>query len=87
MHDSFNYTFYGKNQIYDLNKKENIILDLLLSNKNRVVTYKELIKKVFGLEEDKYLIANIRGRVRKLEHKLNGEINIKNIREVGYRIN
>lgn len=87
MHDVFNYTFYGKKQIYNLNKKENIILDLLLNNKNRVVTYKDLIKKVYGLDfEDKYLRNCVKGRVRKLEHKLEGEIKIINIREVGYRI-
>lgn len=53
-YDIVNYTIENFDEIFSLNKKERLLLDLLLENKNKVVSYKN-IETVIWYYEDKVM--------------------------------
>lgn len=73
------------NTIVNLTNKEKVLLELLLSHKNRVFTYDEIYNYVWDFDEDITLngLKNIIKRIRK---KLPENI-IQNIFNEGYKIN
>ncbi|MDO6827344.1 response regulator [Poseidonibacter sp. 1_MG-2023] len=73
------------NTIVNLTNKEKVLLELLLSHKNRVFTYDEIYNYVWDFDEDITLngLKNIIKRIRK---KLPDNI-IQNIFNEGYKIN
>ena len=46
LHDFNNYSFVTKNETIDLTLRENIILDELLNNKDKVVTVKDIANRL-----------------------------------------
>ncbi len=60
------------------------IFELLYKNKNKVVTYNEIIYKIYKTEPDEYLKSSIRQHISLLKKKLNKYITIKNIYNTGY---
>ena len=86
MHDTYNFRYIGKNGSIDLTINENIILDLLIKNKNYIVTYKKLIDAVYKCQEDKYFKININQYICRLRQKLKGEVEIKNKHNIGYML-
>lgn len=85
MHDEDNYIYVGSEKIIDLTLKENKILSLLIRNKGRVITHEQLCKLIYG-GVDYYFIECIRNKMFFLRKKLKGEVEILNVRGVGYKI-
>lgn len=79
--------YVGHDQIIFLNESEFEILKLLIENKNRVVTMKELVSVIYeDVEIDIYIKACIRERIYLLRRKFKGEFEIHTVRGVGYCI-
>ncbi len=75
--------FYYKNKQIELNKKELLFLKLLVLNKSRVVTYKEIEQSVW---EDEYMSLNsLRTTIGFLRKKLPFNC-IQNISNMGYKL-
>lgn len=85
MHDEDNYIYVGTKKIIDLTVKENKILSLLIHNKGRVITHKQLCKLIYG-DIDYYFMECMRNKIFGLRKKLKGEVEILNIRGIGYKI-
>lgn len=62
------------------------ILNLLYKKKNNVVTYEEIISKIYNTDTDDGLKNTIRKHISLLNKKIGKYITIKNIRDVGYVI-
>lgn len=73
---------YNKQEI-NLNKKEMLFFEVLISNQNRIVVYEELQEKVWG--DDVMTDSALRSLVRNLRKKLPTDI-INNLSGVGYRL-
>jgi len=86
MHDLENSRFYGENGWIYLSKAQNIILDVLIRNKDCWVSYKKLIKAVYGLNDDKYLKMNIETHIYRLKLRLKDEVKIVNRKNLGYML-
>lgn len=84
MLDEYNYRFIGNNEIIHLTQTETMILSILMHNKGKVVSYNEMIEKLYG--NHGCSLANIRLRMKNLKNKLKYEFDIKTIRNVGYII-
>lgn len=69
-----------------LTNTQNNILEIIYNNKNRVVTYEEIVKEIYSTECDNSLISLIRRHITSLRKKINRYINIKTVRGVGYII-
>ena len=86
--DGYNYDLDHKvlthnNKEIHLTKKEIIFLELLLENKNRVVSYDELQTKVW--EDDVMTDGALKSLIRNMRNKLPKDY-IKNLSGIGYRI-
>lgn len=76
--------FYLHNEEMDLTKKELLFLKLLVTNKNRVVSYEEIEQFVW---EDEYMSLNsLRTTIGFLRKKIPFNC-IKNISNMGYKLN
>lgn len=75
-----------ENKTLYLTETENIILELLYNNRNKVVKYNEIIKRVYNSNPDKGLLETVRKHISLLKAKINKYITIKNIRKIGYII-
>ena len=73
-------SFHG--ELIHLNKKESLFLELLLHNKQRIVTYDELQTHVW--QDDVMTDSALRSLVRNLRKKLPKDF-ITNLSGVGYR--
>lgn len=78
--------YISRNGVIELTKSENIILRLLIERRGHVVTYKEIIEKIYGCEPDKYLIKNINCKMTRLRKKMKGEFVIRTRIGWGYFI-
>lgn len=85
MHDEDNFIYVGANKTIDLTVKENKILSLLIGNKGNVITHKQLCKLIYG-DVDYYFIECMRNKIFGLRKKLKDEVEILNVRGVGYKI-
>lgn len=85
MLDDYNEIYYGYNKLIPLTTQETYILAFLIDNKNRLVTIKELCKEIYGEYTKKHDIT-IRVFIHAINKKLKGEIWIRTIRNVGYKI-
>lgn len=68
--------------LVDLTEKENKLLKLLLQNRGNVVTYNTLSECVWGKEISQNTMAAV---IRRLRKKL-GTLEIKSVRDLGYRL-
>ena len=78
--------YIGRNNVIELTKHENIILKLLIEKKGHVVTYEEIIKKIYDCEPDRCLVININCKVTRLRKKIKGEFVIQTRKCWGYFI-
>lgn len=69
-----------------LTKIQNKLLETIYNNKDKVVTYKEIIYKIYQLECDESLKNLIRRHMTLLRKKVGQYIKIRTIRDVGYII-
>lgn len=72
-----------KDQEIKLTKREIAFFELLLQNKNRVVTYDELQNYIWG--DDVMTDAALKSLIRNIRHKLPKDY-IKNLSGIGYRL-
>lgn len=84
MLDEYNYRFIGNNEIIQLTPTETMILSILIKNKGKVVSFNEMIEKLYG--NYGCSLGNIRLHMKHLRDKLKYEFDIKTIRNVGYII-
>ena len=83
-YDTFNHTLSSKDKILPLPSSQRVFLDILIKNRNRVVTYTELEYEIWY---DKVMTADsLRTLVRKLRKVVGKEV-IENISKTGYKIN
>jgi DNA-binding response OmpR family regulator len=82
-YDQLNRTLVVNKQIVPLTHNEMLLLSLLIKNLNSLVPYSEIKNKIWNYEE--YYMDALRSLVRSLRHKI-GEVVIKNISGMGYRI-
>lgn len=75
----------GNRKIY-LTRIQSDILNLFYNNINQLITYKDIAEKVYQLQCDISLRNLIRKHISLLRKKLEGNIEIKTIRNVGYII-
>lgn len=84
MLDEYNYRFIGNNEIIQLSTKETWILELLISNKGRIVSHDEISDWIYGA--DGSTDENIRVLIWRLAQKLKKYFVIKTKRCKGYII-
>ncbi len=82
--DNYSSLFYLEDKILDLNKKELLFLKLLITNKNRVVSYEEIEQYVW--EEEYMSLNSLRTTIGFLRKKIPFNC-IKNISNMGYKLN
>lgn len=83
LYDTLNKTLVIDESSIKLTKNELFLLDLLVKNHQRVITYKEIENFIW---QDEYMsIDALRSLVRSLRKKLQGDL-VENISGVGYRI-
>lgn len=83
-YDTFNQSLSNDNRIISLSQYQSMLLDILIKNKNRIVSYIEIENEIWY---DKVMTQDtLRTLVRKTR-KLVGKEVIENISKTGYRIN
>lgn len=71
--------------LLNLQKKEKLLLDLFLRNKNKLVSYRN-IENVIWDDEDKYMTENaLKNLIRNLRNKTSKSL-ITNISGLGYKL-
>lgn len=87
MHDFENQRYINsKGEEIPLTPLENITLAVLLEKRGSIVTKKQLILDLYNQRSDECLEMCIRGLIKKLRVKLNGEVEIRTRRGLGYYI-
>ena len=82
-YDIFNQSLSSKNKIIHLSISESMLLDILIKNRDRIVSYVEIENHIWI---DKYMSADsLRSLIRKTR-KLVGKEVIENISKTGYKI-
>ncbi len=81
-YDTRCYTLSKDDKEVPLSKTERLIFDLLVKNKDKVVTPQMIMDYVWGEEVDP---ANVRVQINNLRRKLGKDL-IKNVRGMGYRL-
>ena len=71
-------------QVIDLSRLENIILNLLIKNKERVTTYQEICFHLFAKQMEKSEYDSIIHVMVSLRKKMKGVLDIFSIRGRGY---
>lgn len=72
-----------KGSIIHLNNKETLLLKLLIQDRSKIYTYEEIENQVWG--EKSMSLASLRSIVRDIRKKT-GEIIIKNVSGIGYKL-
>lgn len=84
MYDTFNQSLFNENKIIPLSSFQAQLLDILIKNKNRIVSYTELENEIWY---DKVMtVDSLRALVLKTRKVVGKEV-IKNISKTGYKIN
>ena len=84
IYDAFNFVLLHDSKIITLTSSQNKFLELLIQNKNRVVTYTEIEYYIWGYNGmSEAALRSLVHDIRKILHK---NI-IKNISKIGYKIN
>lgn len=84
-YDSINSSLNYKNEEISLTKKERLLLELLIKNKNKVVSYRN-IETVIWYYEDKVMTQDaLKNIIKSLRKKISKDL-IKNISGLGYKI-
>lgn len=84
-YDCINYLIEKEEEKIVLNKKERLLLDLLLENKNKVVSYKN-IETIIWYYDDKVMTQDaLKNVIKSLRKKISKDI-IKNVSGLGYKI-
>lgn len=83
MLDEKNCRFITGKGIIELTRKETQLLAILIQNKNRVVTHKNLEEALYGINGVRGGIPN---RISVLRKKLKGVLEIKTKTSIGYYI-
>jgi len=82
-YDTFNYSLSSNNKIIHLSTSESLLLDILIKNSTRVVSYIEIENFVW---RDTYMTKDsLRSLVRKIRKAI-GKETIENVSKIGYRI-
>lgn len=82
-YDAFNHSLSTKDKIIHITASESLLLDILIKNSNRVVSYIELENFVWA---DTYMTKDsLRSLVRKLRISVGKKV-IENVSKTGYRI-
>lgn len=69
-----------------LTKRESEILELLHSNKDKVIKYDEISEKIYEVPFDKCIANSLKNQICKLKRKIDKYITIQNIQGTGYLI-
>ena len=87
MHDYKNFRYItNANKSIELNYTENEILNILISEKGNIVTYKYLCKHLFNSSNINIYKGILATTICRLRKKLKGEINIVTRIKIGYII-
>ena len=84
MLDEYNYRFIGNNEIIHLSKRETWLLELLISNKGKIVSHDEISDWIYGA--DGSTDENIRVLLWNLKQKIKKYVEIKTKNRKGYII-
>ena len=88
MYDEWNQMYYDKGKIANLSFLPGLFFELLIKNKNRVVTYKEFLKEIY--QDNGEVTENKRAKVRiviyRLRKQLEGFVKIGYKRHFGFYI-
>ena len=78
---------YAKGELkIPLSYKEGRVLQMLIENKNKTVTFKELSLALYGYDEDKWTRKAIGQFVSKLRKKIGNDGEIVSLLDKGYRL-
>ena len=83
MHDSENLRYIGTNKIINLSPKENELLEILIKNKEHIVSFDFLTKQLYP---EAFSNKGVLLLVHRLRKKLKGEVIIKTKHRLGYII-
>lgn len=84
MHDYDNYKYYIDGQVINLSESQNELLDLFIKNKNHLVTFEEIIKRLRFEDYKTYMKPSISLLVHKLRKKCN--LHISTVYARGYSL-
>lgn len=76
MHDYDNYKYYTDGKVIDLTEIQNELLNLLIENKNHLVTFEEIIKRTRFEEYKTFMRPSICVNICRLRKKCNLHISI-----------
>ena len=82
-YDSFNQVLSSKKRIIHLSSSESKLLDILIKNRERIVSYSEIEEYIWG---DKYMSFDALRSLILKTRKLVGKSVIQNISKTGYKI-
>ena len=82
-YDSFNQVLSSKKRILHLSSSESKLLDILIKNRERIVSYSEIEEYIWG---DKYMSFDALRSLILKTRKLVGKSVIQNISKTGYKI-
>jgi len=85
-YDKINGILLENDTEYTLNKKEKILLDLLVENKNKIVTYEQIEQSVWYNYDEVMTASALRTIIKNLRKKSTDDF-ILNISGMGYKIN
>lgn len=80
---------YITDKIIELTSLENRILKLLIMNKGKVITYKQIVEEIYFEiydKEDAGQRKKIHSCIRRLKEKLGSEVEFINKKNIGYII-
>jgi len=83
-YDILNQSLSNKNNIITLTKNQSMLLDILIKNKNRIVSYTEIENKIWY--DTVMTVNSLRLLVRKIRTLIGKEV-IENVSQTGYKIN
>lgn len=88
MYDEWNQLYYDKGKIVNLSFLPGLYFELLINNKNKVVTYKQILKEIY--HDNKEVTENKKAKIRltiyRLRKQLEGFVKIGYKRYFGYYI-
>lgn len=84
MHDYDDYKYYIDGQVINLSESQNELLDLFIKNKNHLVTFEEIIRRLRFEDYEVYMKPSISLLVHKLRRKCN--LHISTIYGRGYSL-
>ena len=82
MHDYDDYKYYIDGKVIRLGNNQNEVLNLLIENKNHLVTYKKIAQRIYFKDYKKDMVHNISLIIHKLRTECN--LHIDTVRSRGY---